>query len=164
MKSNKKNLYYTSKIRIFHETPSFGPGVAMLLEQVEKYGSINAACSHMNMAYSKAWKILKAAENDMGIALLRRVTGGKGGGSSELTEEGQILLERYHLFSQEADQAIEQYFLKYFHDYMPEESFLYKQLNLPTDLRILSIIGGGGKTSTMYQLAKEYASLGKRYF
>ena len=162
MKSNKNNLYYTSKIRIFHETPSFGPGVAMLLENVRQYGSINAACTHMNMAYSKAWKILKAAEKDLGISLLCRVTGGKGGGSSELTKEGQLFLEKYHDFSQEANKAVEQSFLKYFHDYIPEESFLYKKLQLPENLRLLSIIGGGGKTSTMYQLAKEYASLGKK--
>lgn len=40
--------------------------------------------------------------------------------------------------------------------------YLYQKLQLPKDLKIISVIGGGGKTSTMYQLAREYASLGKK--
>lgn len=43
-----------------------------------------------------------------------------------------------------------------------KKELLYQKLQLPEDLRILSIIGAGGKTSVMYQLAKEYASLGKK--
>ena len=162
MDHEEKNFHYTSKLRVFYDTPSFGPGVASLLEQVKIHGSINAACANMNMAYSKAWKILKAAEKDLGFSLLSRTTGGKGGGFSKLTKEGEILLQNYIGFSREADAAIEQYFLKFFHPYMPENSFLYKKLSIPENARIISLIGGGGKTSCMYQLAKEYAAMGKK--
>ncbi|MDO4555619.1 MAG: selenium cofactor biosynthesis protein YqeC [Lachnospiraceae bacterium] len=160
--SNQHNFHYTSKIRIFYDEPRFGPGVASLLELVNEYGSINKACTKMNMAYSKAWKILKAAEKDLGFPLLCRVTGGKGGGFSKLTPEGQHLLTNYLQFSKRADKAIEHSFFRHFHDFMPKESFLRNQLALPDDARIISIIGGGGKTSTMYRLAKEYAAIGKK--
>lgn len=162
MKSEQQHFQYSSKIRVFYETPSFGPGVARLLTLVEELGSINAACSQMNMAYSKAWKILKAAEKDLGTSLLCRVSGGKGGGSSKLTEEGKFLLNQYLAFSNEIDQKIDQAFFRYFHHYLSEEDFLYKKLSIPEDTRIISLIGGGGKTSSMYRLAKEFAGLGKK--
>lgn len=162
MQSEHRNFSYKSKIKVFYDTPSFGPGVAILLEHVAQYGSINAACSKMNMAYSKAWKILKAAEKDLGFPLLCRTTGGKGGGSSQLTPEGQALLEHYEAFSRESDRAIHQCFFRHFHDYMDADSFLHRRLGLPEDPRIISLIGGGGKTSTMYRLAREYAALGKK--
>lgn len=162
MKSEQQNFSYKSKIQVYYENPDFGPGVATLLQLVERYGSINAACSKMNMAYSKAWKILKTAEKDLGFTLLRRTTGGKGGGSSELTPEGRDLLYRYVDFSREADFCISQSFFRHFHTYMKEDSFLFHRLQLPENPRIISLIGGGGKTSTMYRLAQEYAAFGKK--
>lgn len=162
MKSEQQNFSYKSKIQVFYQSPSFGPGVAALLMLVERFGSINAACSKMNMAYSKAWKILKTAEKDLGFSLLRRTTGGKGGGSSELTPEGRELLYHYIDFSQEIDTSISQAFFRHFHSYMKEDSFLSRKLQLPENSRIISLIGGGGKTSSMYRLAQEYAALGKK--
>ena len=67
----------------------FGPGVCELLERIRETGSIQAAAARMEMSYSKAWKILKRAEEEMGVSLITRVTGGKKGGSSTLTEAGK---------------------------------------------------------------------------
>ena len=39
--------------------------------------------------YTKAWRILKRAEEEMGVNLITRVSGGKNGGSSTLTDEGE---------------------------------------------------------------------------
>ena len=127
--SDQRNFYYTSKIRVFYEDPSFGPGVASLLQLIQSCGSIKKACLQMNMAYSKAWKILKAAEKDLGFPLLCRVTGGKGGGFSQLTPEGKVMLDRYEHFFQKANAATNQYFLEYFHSFMPKDSFLYHRLS-----------------------------------
>lgn len=67
----------------------FGPGVCELLERIRETGSIQAAAARMEMSYSKAWKILKRAEEEMGLSLITRVTGGKNGGSSTLTAAGE---------------------------------------------------------------------------
>lgn len=49
----------------------FGSGVAQLCRGVEQWGSLNRAAKEMNMAYSKAWRIMKHTETSFGIQLLR---------------------------------------------------------------------------------------------
>ena len=51
-------------VRIFGgEAKCFGPGVAELLRRVEEHHSLRAAANSMCMAYSKAWTVIKNAEN-----------------------------------------------------------------------------------------------------
>ena len=76
------------KLTLCTEDKFFGPGVCELMEGIRETGSIQAAAAKMDMSYSKAWKILKRAEEEMGTALINRVSGGKNGGSSILTEAG----------------------------------------------------------------------------
>ena len=73
----------------------FGPGVCELLEKIRETGSIQAAAARMEMSYSKAWKILKRAEEEMGLSLITRVTGGKNGGSSTLTAAGEAAVHDF---------------------------------------------------------------------
>lgn len=69
----------------------FGRGIISLLEGVDQYGSINQATKKMGMAYSKAWKIVKHTEDEMGIKLFDRAKGN----SSVLTPEARELVSRY---------------------------------------------------------------------
>lgn len=107
-------LRYDIRLRLFREQKCFGPGVAELLHGVEKRGSIRAACRDMGMAYSKAWKILKRSEEDLGFSLLAREAGGSGGGNAALTPEGKDFLRRYDAFTyavqREADRLYGEYF------------------------------------------------------
>ena len=48
----------------------FGPGVAELLERVREHRSLRAAAASMEMAYSKAWTVIKNSENALGFKLL----------------------------------------------------------------------------------------------
>ena len=73
----------------------FGPGIAQLLHRVQEYHSLRAAALSMDMAYSKAWTVLRTAEEQLGFKLLHSSTGGKGGGGAVLSPEGELLLERY---------------------------------------------------------------------
>ena len=66
----------------------FGPGICELLEHIRETGSIQAAAARMEMSYTKAWRILNRAEREMGMTLITRVSGGRNGGSSSLTEAG----------------------------------------------------------------------------
>ena len=72
----------TAKIRIhlFKNDKCFGPGICSLLEEVDKCGSLRKAAIDMNMSYSKAWKIVKQCEENLGFKLLISTTGGKSGG------------------------------------------------------------------------------------
>jgi molybdate transport repressor ModE-like protein len=95
-----KQLRCQVSVRIFGEEKCFGPGVADLLERVDRLKSLRKATIEMDMAYSKAWKIVKVAESNLGFQLLKSVTGGKGGGGAELTEDAQRFLKAYRQFEE----------------------------------------------------------------
>ena len=83
------------KLTLHNGERFFGPGICELLERIDEAGSIQAAAMKMQMSYTKAWKILNRAENEMGIRLITRVNGGRNGGSSTLTEHGKKAVRAY---------------------------------------------------------------------
>lgn len=106
--------HYHVKVRLYNESIYFGKGVAELLQRIDESGSLAAAYKAMGMSSSKAWKILRRAEEDLGFALVCGKAGGKSGGGSVLTAEGRELLVRYTAFNAELQQAAAQAFAKYF--------------------------------------------------
>ena len=77
------------KLTLCTDDRFFGPGVCELLERIRETGSIQAAAARMELSYTKAWKILNRAEKELGTNLISRVSGGRNGGSSTLTEAGE---------------------------------------------------------------------------
>ena len=77
------------KLTLCKEDRFFGPGVCELLERIRETGSIQAAAARMELSYTKAWKILNRAEQELGTSLINRMSGGKNGGSSTLTPAGE---------------------------------------------------------------------------
>lgn len=73
----------------------FGEGPYRLLCLVEETGSLRAAALSMDMAYTKALKMIKRAEEVLGFSLTHRTTGGTSGGGSHLTEHGKEWLRKY---------------------------------------------------------------------
>ena len=92
----------------------FGPGVAQILNLVKQKGTLSEAYKIMKISSSKAWKIIKNAESDLGFKLIHTVTGGSSGGNSTLTKEGEDLLNRYTAFTKEIDDYASKLFEKYF--------------------------------------------------
>lgn len=109
-----KGLRYHLTLRLYRADKSFGPGPMRLLQGVRATGSLQQAADQMGMAYSKAWKTLRQAEGELGIALLARRSGGVHGGGSALTEEGRCFLERYEAMLEEVEHAANAAFQKYF--------------------------------------------------
>lgn len=95
---NMKELHYNLSCRLFTDEKCFGPGIAELLHCVERLHSLRAAAAEMEMAYSKAWTIVKNSESSLGFKLLVSTTGGKNGGGAALTPEGAALLQAYDQF------------------------------------------------------------------
>ena len=92
----------------------FGEGPLQLLRAVEETGSLRAAAMSMNMAYTKALKVLKNAECALGFPLTTRVTGGRDGGGSRLTPEGKAWIERYEAYRNACVEAARQIYQEYF--------------------------------------------------
>jgi molybdate transport system regulatory protein len=74
----------------------FGNGLAELLEEIDRRHSVLEAANQLKMSYRYALHRLTLAEERLGESLVTRVRGGaKGGGSSEVTDFGKDLVERY---------------------------------------------------------------------
>ncbi|MEA4896463.1 MAG: LysR family transcriptional regulator [Oscillospiraceae bacterium] len=107
-------LSFSLAVRLFRGEKAFGPGIATLLREIERTGSLQKAAESMNMAYSKAWKIIRETERIWGFPLTDRDIGGKNGGGSRLTSEGRFLLERYEHFAADIQEKCTEVFEKYY--------------------------------------------------
>lgn len=111
---NKAVLKYKARLKVFREGTSFGPGTAELMELIEETSSLSESCARMDMAYSKGWKILKRAEDDLGIQLIVSSRGGRSGGKTELTDKGKSFLLAYRNMEKEMNQTLKKAFWDYF--------------------------------------------------
>ena len=109
MEDNNK-LHYGLSLRLYFEEKAFGPGMVALLRAVEKTGSLQRAARSMNMAYSKAWRIVGEAEQALGIPLIYRMR--KNG--SSLTKEGEKMLAAYEEAERAAWKAVEEVMERYY--------------------------------------------------
>ena len=92
----------------------FGEGPYRLLSAVEETGSLRGAALSMNMAYSKALKLLNNAEAALGFPLTSRSTGGKDGGGSVLTPQGKEWLKKYEAYRDACIQANQRLYPEFF--------------------------------------------------
>ena len=72
-----------------------GHGRVALLRAVDKHGSITQAAKAFGMSYKAAWDAIHKMNELSRTPLIERAVGGKGGGSTHLTEHGRKLIERY---------------------------------------------------------------------
>lgn len=72
-----------------------GGGRAMLLEHIDRLGSIAAAARAMNLGYRNAWLWIEAMNRLASTPLVEKTTGGVGGGQARLTEAGRKALIDY---------------------------------------------------------------------
>ena len=94
----EKNITVRLTARLFAEEKCYGPGVEQLLKAVETHRSLRAAAASMSMAYSKAWSIIRAAEQGFGCKLLHSTIRGSGGGGAELTDEARQMIAAYDAY------------------------------------------------------------------
>ena len=102
------------KLQIYNTSPHFGKGIVSIMMLVRQGSSLRAACAQMGLSYSKAWRLLKSAEADLGIPLLDTHKGGAKRAGSTLTPQGEELLDRYLAFEKEAREAVFAAFEKHF--------------------------------------------------
>ena len=102
----KKELHLKLTIRLFTDDNQrcFGPGIATLLERVRAHRSLRAAAVSMEMAYSKAWRIIRPEEDVFGCKLLESTVGGQHGGGAVLTPEAERILAAYRDYQADVDQ------------------------------------------------------------
>lgn len=114
MNEEKKTLRPSVQIRIETDEKVFGSGHVMLMEKIKETGSLNSACTELGMSYSKAWKIITYASKELGFSLIDGKIGGKGGGGSKITAEGEAFLEKYKSFCKDVKIEVDRLFKKHF--------------------------------------------------
>ena len=103
-KAQKEDVYMAQRLhpvitaRLFTDQKCFGPGVCELLIRIREHGSLRAGAKSMEMAYSKAWRILKDAENGLNLKLVISSTGGNNGGGATLTDDALKLIDAYQSY------------------------------------------------------------------
>ena len=96
--ADKRKKVMTVKSKIWIEIqglPFFGEGRRDLLKSIEEKGSLSQAAKQVGVSYKKAWSYIRSMEDRLGIKLVKKQVGGKGGGGAVLTGEGKILIDKF---------------------------------------------------------------------
>ncbi len=83
-----------------------GSGRIELLKHIRETGSISKAAKSMNMSYKAAWDSVAVMNKMTGKILVSRISGGKNGGGSVLTDEGLEFISRYEKYEKMFDSIL----------------------------------------------------------
>ena len=85
-----------------------------LLKLIQQYGSLKKAADKQKISYRNAWGSMKRAEEILNLKLIDKQRGGRMGGETRLTEEGEKLIECYNELRDEFDKAVYNVTRKFF--------------------------------------------------
>ena len=77
-----------------------------LLEAIERYGSLTSAARQLPLSYKAAWDAVEQMNRLAEFPLVQCKVGGRNGGGTMLTEEGQRLLAVYRAIEDQCRKAI----------------------------------------------------------
>ena len=113
-KEKQAEIYPKVKVRLTRNVPFFGPGMMVLLKQIEALGSVREACEKAGMSYSKGWSLIRTAERELGQPVVERSPGGKNGGRAQVTPAGYELMERYERLEREVQEFAQERYRRIF--------------------------------------------------
>ena len=90
-----------------------GEGRVRLLQAIQQNGSISAAAKSQEISYRKAWKMVDIMNAQAQSPLVVRQTGGKSGGGTVVTSQGEEVIKKYLDFKSKCHQYIEKTFKEY---------------------------------------------------
>ncbi|MGC8872795.1 MAG: winged helix-turn-helix domain-containing protein [Caldimicrobium sp.] len=106
--SEKDGFKLKGKIWIEGKEGTFlGIGRAQLLEKIKECKSISKAAKTLNMSYKKAWDLIDSMNKQAKNPLVITKVGGAGGGRTELTEEGEKILNQFKELYEEFKKFLE---------------------------------------------------------
>ena len=83
----------------------------MLIDETK---SVRAAGQRMQLSYSSCWNIIRTLESQLNYSLIDRSQGGAGGSTSDLTQKGRELLERYNAYDKKLKEQANELYGQYF--------------------------------------------------
>ncbi len=112
--SKEVKIYYKGKVVLDSK-------IAKVLEEVERKGSLLAACKSQGLSYSGVWKRISEIEDTLGRKILIAQRGGTGGGWTALTDFGRKLLIKYYELTEEHHHRAGDFLIYGGHDPLFEE-------------------------------------------
>ncbi len=101
---------FTLKYKIWLETADnkgiLGDGKYELLKTISETACLNAAMKKLNLSYRKTWDNLNKIEDILGFRIIERRRGGKTGGKTVLTPQGQAIVAAFDKFYEKYDTLI----------------------------------------------------------
>lgn len=82
-------------LRIANRNVFFGPGPRLLLAKIEELSSLRQATIETGISYTKALRVLRRMETELGFAVVQSARGGSQRGGTRLTPQGRQLLQVY---------------------------------------------------------------------
>ncbi len=124
MPKRKKQIEVSGTVSFRKKELEFlGSDRIALLEKIDEFGSITKAAKAVGICYKTAWDTIDTINNLSDKPLFVRMTGGKSGGGTRLTEAGKEVIRKYRIINEEHDK-----FLAGLEDKMEDVSTLYKFL------------------------------------
>ncbi|KYK37613.1 MAG: LysR family transcriptional regulator [Theionarchaea archaeon] len=106
-----KKSFYRPRYKLWLESDHgnfiVGEGTAQLLQAVKKEGSISEAARSLQISYAHAWRKIREIEQNLKTPVVERKRGGKTGGSSALTAEGEVLLQEYEQLKRAVEKVLD---------------------------------------------------------
>jgi len=87
------------------DEPAMGPGKAVLLEAIDREGSISAAGRALGMSYRRSWLLVDSMNRCWKERLVETMPGGGRNGGARLTACGREVLLAYRAFEQSLVEA-----------------------------------------------------------
>ena len=84
-----------------------GFGRIVLLERIREHGSITRAARSMDMSYRHAWELVNSMNRQAPRPFVEALSGGRGGGGTRLTEEGEKAIRLFWRFHDEFQKFLE---------------------------------------------------------
>jgi len=85
-----------------------GDGKWKLLKSISETGSLKKAMEKHGLAYRKTWDNLNKIEEILGFNVIVRTRGGKEGGNTCLTPQGQAIVDAFDKFHKKYDIVFKQ--------------------------------------------------------
>ncbi|MDO5732546.1 MAG: LysR family transcriptional regulator [Eubacteriales bacterium] len=97
------------KVQLRDDDAFMGPGPLHVLNAIETYGNVRKAAEGLGISYSKVWKIIARLEDALGVDIVTRYQGGRGGGHAQLSRQGQALRDFFSRYQARMDEIAEEY-------------------------------------------------------
>jgi molybdate transport system regulatory protein len=97
-----------------HGDLAFGKGRMVILDAIDRHGSLAAAATALGMSYRGLWARVRRSEKCLGFALIESHAGRGQSSGSVLTSRGRELLENYRSMLERVSAAADQAYREIF--------------------------------------------------